>query len=800
MKLRIHLLILSIGLLSHKGLAQHSVSGKFIDQAHRPVPYLDVIASRDDSIARGTLTDSAGVFRLALPDGTYTLSATFLGKKLFEKRIDLTQSLELGTIQVDTDMQLKGVLVNTRKKLIEQKVDRLVFNVANSIAAAGGDALDALRITPGLRVQNDAISMIGKERLRVMVDGRILHLSGEALTGFLQSISADDIKRIEVITTPPARYEAEGNSGLIDIVYKKGRKNAWNANLKTNYAQAKYPKWFQIGTFHYNKDKLSLVSHVYCATGSSLSTIAHKYFKKDQTWSKKLLWKSHFQPYVSGRIALDYLWSKAFLTGFEYTGSNGWHKGSTSERTSLRNNLTDEIDSVLVSHSKSDRQSPIHTLELYSEYKPGASGERIALTLDYFTYHERDDQKYAFETHWADDALIPGSPYKGKNSDDLKIENYTAKCDAALPLKKTKLDFGGKLSDSSTDNEFRSYESMDTHHAENSADKQNDCFEYTENIGALYLSAARSLSKGWDTKLGLRLENTHTRGYSHQLKKSHTHDYTRLFPTCYLTYAPGADNSFALAYTRRIARPSFDDLNPAKTRTDAYSYVSGNPLLQPATIQNLELSFTHKQWINKLYFSRRLDDFSQIVRVDPETDSTEYIPENYINTAALRLKEDYTFTLRGWQSTNTIEVSYARNELKGGYSFMQENSWQMDAHFSTHNGFTLNRAKTAVFSVDFWLDFPTKGDLYSIHRYNSQLNFALRIFFLHKDLRLNLRGNDLFKTYRDYGVAYVNHVRRESKSYYENRNFNISLSYRFGNRNIKIKQRKAGNEEERNRL
>lgn len=124
--------------------------------------------------------------------------------------------------------------VSARKKLIEQKVDRLVFNMENTIAASGGDSLDALKITPGLRVENDKISMTGKWSLRVMVDGRMLHLSGEDLMSYLKSISADDIKSIEVIITPPAKYEAEGNSGLINITYKKGRKDAWNADLRSS--------------------------------------------------------------------------------------------------------------------------------------------------------------------------------------------------------------------------------------------------------------------------------------------------------------------------------------------------------------------------------------------------------------------------------------------------------------------------------------------------------------------------------------------------------------------------------------
>lgn len=155
--------------------AQRILSGRFTDKDARPLPYLEVIATRGDSILAGTLTDSSGVFKLELPSGAYHLKAMLLHDELYERRIVLTRSRDLGTLSVE-GLQLGEVAVDAQKKLVEQKVDRLVFNLGNSITASGGDILDALRITPGLQLRDDGIALIGKGVMRVMVDGRLLPL------------------------------------------------------------------------------------------------------------------------------------------------------------------------------------------------------------------------------------------------------------------------------------------------------------------------------------------------------------------------------------------------------------------------------------------------------------------------------------------------------------------------------------------------------------------------------------------------------------------------------------------------
>lgn len=169
--------------------------------------------------------------------GVYKVQIWQANKIELSKNIELNADLDLGSIIVTESILLESVIVTGRKKLIERKVDRLIFNVENSINAAGGDVIDGLSVVPGVRVQNDKITIIGKSTLAIMIDDRIVQLTEEDLSNYLKSIAADAIKSIEIFTSPPAKYEAAGNSGLVNIKLKKVKKDSWNALVGSTYIQ-----------------------------------------------------------------------------------------------------------------------------------------------------------------------------------------------------------------------------------------------------------------------------------------------------------------------------------------------------------------------------------------------------------------------------------------------------------------------------------------------------------------------------------------------------------------------------------
>ena len=221
MKQKINLLTFLV-LTSLNLFSQIKITGKITNLNNKPIEFAEILLLTKDSIAvKSELTNEKGSFKINIKQGDYVLQIRQLGKILCNKELIIKNDLDLGIIKItENKQQLQEVVITSKKKLIERKVDRLIFNVENSISASGGDAIDALKSTPNIRVQNDAISMIGKNNLAVMVDDKIIQLAGEDLINFLKTLPSDNIKSIEVITTPPAKYETEGNSGIVNIKLK----------------------------------------------------------------------------------------------------------------------------------------------------------------------------------------------------------------------------------------------------------------------------------------------------------------------------------------------------------------------------------------------------------------------------------------------------------------------------------------------------------------------------------------------------------------------------------------------------
>ena len=193
------------------------------------------------------------------------------------------QVKENDSINKIVETQIQEVEILAKKKLIERKVDRLVFNVENSISATGGDALDALKVTPGLKVQNDQISMIGKGNMLVLINDRPTQLSGDDLISYLKTLKSDEIKKIEVITNPPSKYTAEGNSGVLNIITKNAKKNTWNSTIRSVYQQATYATGSIGGNFNLQKNKLTFSSSINYLNGSNAPVETNNIFYHPDT-------------------------------------------------------------------------------------------------------------------------------------------------------------------------------------------------------------------------------------------------------------------------------------------------------------------------------------------------------------------------------------------------------------------------------------------------------------------------------------------------------------------------------------
>ncbi len=792
-----------ISLLSFAGmsisLSAQSISGKVSDEQSKNIPYAEVMLSADKN-NYSALTDENGNFTISLPkNDTYTLKIFLNGNQVLENRIMVDGNVKGNYTIKDTpatNKEIQEVTLSKKKKLVERKVDRLVFNVENSVSATGGTALDALKTTPLVRVQDEKVSIVGKGEVLVMIDDRIQRMSQDDLSGLLKSIPSDNIQSIEVITTPPAKYDAEGDNGLINIKLKKAKANSWNANIGGSYTQKTYAGGGLQGIFNYNYNKLSLQVSANTNSQRLRTTSDSKIYYPDELWLMNVKNRTEENSLGLG-FGIDYKISEVWTTGAKYLGSFTKDTSSNSPLTTRINNTTGAVNSYIASDVEANNKPDMNSVNWYNTFKIDTAGTKITTDFDYFNYKKRDYSFFAGNELDNQKNMIPLSFFSATNTNVNRIENYSGKIDVEMPLKWANLSFGGKYTYTNTDNDLVVFDQQTGVPMLNT--DQTNVFNYKEHNEALYVSANKKLGEKWETQAGLRMEATQTTGYSQNLNQTNKNDYVKLFPTAYVTYNPNDQNSFSLNYSRRIRRPTFEYLNPFVIRTSPYYYSEGNPFLKPSVIDNLEFSYLRNQkWASSVYYSQ-VSDFSQELAImDPNTNITRSTPLNYADTYQIGVSTYYNFNKWSWWNSFTgFNINY--QNVKSKTDVIQSIDGY-NAYFYSNNDFTLNKSKTTFFSINYGLQLPGRYQIFHISNMNI-LDVSMKFLLLDKKLTLTVTGQDLLKGQRPVISYESNGVRTEFRRYGDTRGFRISLSYKFGNNNLKSGQnRNFGNQEERNRV
>ena len=782
-----HLLaFLLIILFQNQVFSQIKISGQIKDKKNNPVEFIEIqLQNKDSIIFKSELTNAEGKFILETEKGEYSLIVRQLGVIYYKQNINANQDTNVGIINItEKEQQLQEVVITSKKKLIERKVDRLIFNVENSISASGGDAIDALKITPRVKVKNDNISMIGKNNMSVMLDDKLILLTGDELINFLKSIPSDNIKSIEVITTPPAKYDAEGNSGLINIKLKKSKLNQWNASLRSSYIQSTYPKGSFGGNFDYQKNKLSLYSNLNYVNGSNAPVETNKIYYPLGLWNEENK-RRDFQNSVNGRIGADYKISEKFSVGMQYLGSFSKPKIAENSLTTIYNQTNSQIDSYINTLSENLGKNNNHSLNLNSTVVFDTIGKKMNINLDYFKF--KNDDNRIFNTI---------NLLSANNTSLQDIQNYSAKIDFEHPLKWINLSYGGKLSFIKTQNNVNYFDT--TLGTPIFDPTQSNEFNYDENTQAIYLNGTKKLNEKWETQLGFRLENTQTEGVSKTLNQKNTNSYAKLFPTFYLTYTPNEKNAFSINYNKRINRPSYNRLNPFRWYSNPFSYTEGNPFLQPSFSNNLELNYTfNDNWSNSIYYSHTDNGFEQITIVDNTDNIQKTIAQNFFKTTIIGISESYTYNKLKWLSTTfSFDWNYSKSESL--IPITNQNLNGSNAYFSISNDFNLNKNKTLLFNFSYWYNFKGTSDLDKNNAY-SQLDASLKYFAFDKKLQISFNANDILSTNRPIYTSFTNNIQIDYKNYYDVRLFRLSLVYKFGNKNINVEKKEVGNQEEKER-
>ncbi len=773
---------------------QHELKGKVKNQANEPVFLYASLLHHDSVMVLQTATDSIGCFSLQVSGGEYLLVLEQFGKVYLKRGIALDSNMDLGDLSINEATELQGVTITAGKKQIEQKADRLVFHVENTTMATGGTALDALKATPTVRVQHEAISIAGKGEVLVMIDERLQRMSQEDLVSLLKSIPADNIKSIEVITTPPARYDAEGNTGLINIKLKTAKRNAWNANVGASYMQRTYASGGIQGMFNYNHNKLALQASVSKGAEKLLTTSDSRIFYPGTCWQQEADNKVTRDLWSLG-LGLDYQLTERWTTGIKYLGSFTDRTSLSHPFTTRFNQVTEAAHAYITSDVDARSRPVMNGINWYHAIALDSSGEKVTVDLDYFGYSKEDRRFFSGNERDNYGDVIPNTFFASTNSNRNTVRNYSGKVDFSMPYKWAELSFGAKVSYTRTGNDLAVYDNRSGMPILDN--DQSNMFHYKEYNEALYCAASRKLGKQWEAQAGLRMEATQTVGYSQTLDQAHKNSYIQLFPTAYLTYTANDSNSFSLAYSRRIRRPGFDYLNPFVIRTSPYDYYEGNPYLKPSFTDNLELSYIRSQnWVSSVYYAMVSDFGQELPIIDARTNITRSIPVNYANAYQLGLSTYYNFNrLSWWNSVTGFNVNYQNVQSKADFIKSVDG---YNAYCYSNNEFTLNRERSVFAGLNYGLQLPGQYQVFHISAIHI-LDLSMKFLLYQKKLSITVTGEDLLNAQRPVITSYSNGIKNTVKSYGDTRGFRIAISYRLGNKDIGARQRNTGNEEEKSR-
>lgn len=788
------------------------VSGKVADNNNKAVSgaVASLLRAKDSVSVKAKVTDSDGNFELrGMGYENFILMISSTGSKKYYSTpfvIDsASQSKHFPQIILQKESAtLEGVTVAAKKSMIERKADRTIVNVDAFISNAGSNALEVLEKAPGVQVDNnETISLRGKPGVLIYIDDKPTYLSGADLASYLKSLPAASLDKIEIMTTPPAKYDAAGNAGIINIKTKKTKIKGFSGTAGTSYRQAKYADVRNNFSFNYRNNKLNLFSNNSYSEGRNFNDldISRRYNNPDGSLRSAFAQNSYIKRWYSSlnlKIGMDYSLSKKTTVGIVLSRLNRPSTQKTNN-TGMFTHLQNITDSVITADNSEDAGFKNSGINLNFLYEPDSIGNTLSMDADYLRYTTGNDQVFKNASFNGTNILKAQDELTGALPSYLDI--YSFKADYTHPLnKKSKLETGIKTSYITTNN-IGSYFTVLNNIPVPDYEKTNH-FMYNENINAAYANFSTELKK-ISLQLGLRAENTISKG--HQLgnpikpDSSFRKNYTNLFPTIFASYKlDSAGNSqLNLAYSKRIDRPYYEDLNPFISPLDKFTYYAGNPFLKPQFTQHIELAHSYKNKLTTtIFYDGIKDEMDETIELNGNTfiSRTGNIGKKdifgYSIDATIKPVKWWTvltYFQYLYQHTQSRVYTEAVNTKGGWYSANLVNQFALTKGWSTE--LTL-RGRTAI------LDGQFKTGKTGV------INIGAQKKMLKDKGTLKIAVQDLLKTRINEG--YINGL-KDGSGYYHNLNDSralvLAFTYRFSKGAKNKEERKTGGaDDEQNRV
>lgn len=800
------------------------VSGSIKDGGNQKIidaASVSLLKAKDSALVKVAITDKAGNFSFEnVKDGDYLVLATSVGhSKTFSNSITISAGIpkvSVGVLQlILTQQALKEVVVSAKKPLIERKIDRTIVNVDASITSTGSTALEVLEKSPGISVDKDGnISLKGKAGVIVYLDGRPSYLSGTDLANMLRNMSASQLEQIEIMTNPPAKYDAAGNAGVINIKTKKNKLYGYNGSVTTGYTQGRYARFNEALSFNYRNKKVNFFSNFnYNRNHRSQELYILRNMRNANTKAITSIFDQHTEMEnqshnYSAKIGMDYSISKNTTLGAVV---NGFYNPSLWQSTSntFINNPDGSLREKIISYTQNEEKWKNFSTNVNFRTKLDTAGQELTADLDLIQYKATSVQPLT-STYFdnAGNQLKAPDVLNGTLPTNIKI--YSGKVDYTLPLKKdAKFEAGIKTSFVNTDNNAR-YDSVKTGYSVLDSARSNH-FIYDENINAAYVNYSRPLGKKWTAQLGLRVENTNSNGISKgytfnktQNKFEYTEtkfkrSYTQLFPTVYLQYTANEKNQFVINYGRRIERPDYQDMNPFVHFLDRYTFEQGNPNLSAQFAHNIELSHTYKGFLTStVNYTKTTDIIQMVLEQNDVTNETFVKKANIASSEQFGLAITANKSITKWLSGN-IYANVYNNHFKGVVGVEPISLGITSYMVQLQTQLKFNKGWAAELS-GFYRSKGLEGVIFikPIAQFNAGV--SKQVLKNQGSLRLNIRdifAGSVFKGYSRYGTVDANF-----KNVNDSRAVSLTFTYRFNKGKLKASsgKRSSGASDEQNRV
>ncbi|NMH88309.1 TonB-dependent receptor domain-containing protein [Flavivirga algicola] len=767
---------------------EYRLSGYVKDNKSAPIAYANVLITSigGTEMANGTSTDENGYFIIEnLKTGSYILKVSFLGFKAYSTRVELDRHIKFNTITLNENLEtLNGVTVVAKRPTVKRMVDRLVFNVENS-TLSNDNILDVLKHTPGVLVHDGTIT-IKQSTPTVYINDRRVHLSSSEVQQLLEGTSANNVKSIEVITNPPAKYEAEGGA-VLNIITSKNIIAGYHGSVFGNYRQgSEFPK-YTLGTSHFFKTK-KLNTYV------NYSANPRKDFRNNNesinfinsSGQNTSSWETDYKRIRNNanhniNANIDYELNKNNSIGFS---SNMLVSPRNNTKTDV-NSITEVfgnpmiLDSTFITENKlrDETFNFAFTLDYIHRFKK--VGEKLSISAHHTNYDFSSFQNVDTDYLFPDNSLIRSNRFQTFSSQMIKL--YTGQLDYELPISSSaQFEAGGKLSNINSEsilNQFRFVNDIKEEDLQNS-----DTFLYNETNYAAYISFSKDWDH-WSFKSGLRGEYTDIKGRSLSTNQSSDNDYLKLFPSLYLLYRLNENNELYFNYNKRIYRPRYSQLNPFKYFLNDNAYITGDPNLMPQIDDVFTLGYTFNGiYTFELYYRNENNPTLEIVFQDNDTNVLKYINTNIDRSISYGLDfTTYTKLTTHWNLYVLSSLFYYENQffaLESNNEIEKKDKWTVYGQIINYFSFLKDKSLTANLSF-LYISPIANGP--SITSNRSGLDINLRKTFWKNKASLSLGITDIFNTQNfTQTTKYLNQdVFLNSRI--ENRLFTFGFNYKLGN-------------------